>query len=165
MKTVPKRVATQRDSARREPRRLPGLPPAAALVLAVLLGGCQIRDPNAPVVVYDGPARASGEVAVVECGFSARILAIDGNGDFRGQAMKDRFALLPGKHRFTVTLAPETVGEPAATHRVRTVTFRLEAGHVYDISVFNQSVDGRPWGIVVTDRTTNDDLINPYRTL
>lgn len=144
--------------------------PATALALgilaaSVLLCGCLLQSPNAPLAVYSGPERPQEKVAVVECGFSTRILAIDGDPGFQGKAMRDRFALLPGEHRFTVTLAAETVGEAPSGQRPRTVTFTLEAGHTYDISIFNQPVNGREWGVVVTDRTTHREIINPFRTL
>lgn len=128
----------------------------------MLAAGCAVQRPNAPIRTYPGPERPVAEVAVVECGFSARILAIDGDDRFLGQALRDRFTLLPGRHSFRVILAPSRAGADPPRQQARTVSFRLEAGHVYDISVFDQPVDGRRWGIVVADRTRGTDILNPY---
>lgn len=136
----------------------------AAGLLAVALAGCSVQRPNAPVQTYDGLERPDDEVAVVVCGFSTRLLAINGKERILGQALHDRFSVLPGRHTFRVTLAPNTVSGVEAGGEPRTVTFTLEAGQVYDISVFAQPVDGHPWGIVVANRTTHTDIINPYLT-
>lgn len=128
----------------------------------MLLAGCAVTSPNAPTQAYPGVERPDREVAVVECGFSVRLLAIDGDDRFLGQAMRDRFSLLPGRHSFRVTLAPNAYTGTDAGDETRTVTFELEAGHVYDISVFAQPVNGRKWGVVVADRTAGSDVINPY---
>ena len=135
---------------------------AGLLAGLLLVAGCAMQRPNTPMQAYDGLARPSDEVAVLVCGFSTRLLAIDGEERFRGKALRDRFAVLPGRHTFRVTLAPNTVSDAGADGEPRTVTFTLEAGQVYDISVFAQPVDGRPWGIVVANRTTHTDIINPY---
>lgn len=135
---------------------------ACLALLAVAAAGCTVSQPNAPQQTYTGLERPKSEVAVVECGLSTRILAIDGDDSHLGQALRDRFSLLPGEHSFRVTLAPDAISAGEDRGEPRTVTFELKAGHVYAISVFAQPVDGRAWGVVVSDRTANADLIDPY---
>lgn len=133
--------------------------------LALLLVGCASQQTDTPVKAYEGLERPDEEVAVVRCGLSTRLLAIDGDDRFRTQALRGRFSLLPGEHSFRVTLAPNAIIGLPEGGKPRTVRFHLEAGHAYEISAYAQPVDGRSWGIVVTDRTAETDLINPYLSL
>lgn len=133
--------------------------------LALLLAGCATQQADAPVKAYSGMERPAEELAVVRCGLSTRLLAIDGDDRFLGQAARGRFSLLPGEHAFRVDLAPNAISGLPGGSGPRTIRFELEAGHVYDISVYAQPVDGRPWGVVVTDRTSETEIINPYLAL
>jgi len=129
---------------------------------ALLTAGCATQSPIEPTRAYDGPSKQEDEVAVAECGFSANIVAIDGNDDLQCRPLEDRFALPPGEHTFTIHLAPAAPGAGERSTEPRKVTFHLQAGQTYDISAFAQPVGDRDWALVVTNRSTGKDLINPY---
>lgn len=128
--------------------------------LALLVSGCTVHNPMAPTPAYEG--FAAEDSAVVECGFSAHILAIDDDDQLDCKPLEGRFALKPGKHTFTIRLDAEAPGSGGESAEPQQVTFRLQAGHTYDISAFAQPVAGKDWALVVTNRTTGEDLINPY---
>ena len=129
---------------------------------ALLTAGCATQSPIEPTRAYEGAPKQPDEVAVAECGFSARIVAIDGNDDLQCQPLEDRFSLTPGDHTFTIHLAPSAPGAGDSPTEPRQVTFHLKAGQTYDISAFAQPVADKAWALVITNRTTGEDLINPY---
>ena len=136
----------------------------AVLALALLAAGCASKSPIAPTPTDPGLSRDRGEVAIAECGFSAHVLAIDGNADYRGKPLEGRFALEPGEHTFTIALDPDAPGAEGLSPEPRRIRFEMAAGHTYDISAYAQAVSGRRWALVITNRTTGEDLINPYRS-
>lgn len=136
----------------------------AVLALILLAAGCASQSPIAPTPTQSGMAADQGEVTIAECGFSAHVLAIDGNPDYRGKPLECRFALEPGEHTFTIALDPGAPGADGLSPKPRRIRFEMAAGHTYDISAYAQAVSGQAWALVVTNRTTGEDLINPYRS-
>jgi hypothetical protein len=135
---------------------------AATAGFALFAAGCATQSPIEPTRAYEGPSKQQDQVAVAECGFSAQIVAIDGNDEYQCRPLGDRFALPPGRHTFTVHLDPSAPGAGEQPTDPRQVSFQLQAGQTYDISAFAQPVAGKDWALVVTNRSTGEDLINPY---
>lgn len=114
----------------------------AVVASTVLLEGCAGTF-GGLVKAYPGTERPATEVAVIQCGFSLAILAIDGDSSFSGDPLSCKFSLLPGKHVFRVMAGGEHV-----------VEYELKAGQIYTLSAFaNERSPGLH--IVIGDPVTN----------
>ena len=114
----------------------------AVVASTVLLEGCAGTF-GGLVKAYPGTERPATEVAVIQCGFSLAILAIDGDSSFSGNPLSCKFSLLPGKHAFRVMAGGEHV-----------VEYELKAGQIYSLSAFaNETSPGLR--IVIGDPVTN----------
>jgi hypothetical protein len=126
-----------------------------AVGAALLLAGCA-GALGGLVKAYPGTKRPPSEVAVMQCGFSLAIVAIDENRSFFGRPNMGQFSLLPGKHTFRVKIEEKVYGASLtwAQKKDQVVEYDLAAGQIYSMHAFEDEKSPGLWKIVVSDPVT-----------
>ena len=133
-----------------------GLAVSAVVAATVLLAGCA-GALGGLVKAYPGPERPASEVAVMQCGFSLAILAVDEDRNFSGNPVTCQFSLLPGKHTFRVRVVKKEYGTPLTLVQKgdQVVEYELKAGKTYSLHAFEDQKSPGLWTISVSDPVTN----------
>ncbi len=127
----------------------------ALCALSLLLVGCA-GTLGGLVKAYPGPERPTSEVAVIECGFSLAMVAVDDNSEYSGKPVTCRFSLLPGKHAFRVRIEKQEVGGITKVQKGdQVVEYELKAGKSYALHAFEEQKSPGLWTISVSDPVTN----------
>ncbi len=128
----------------------------ALCALSLLLVGCA-GALGGLVKAYPGPERPTSEVAVIECGFSLAMVAVDDNPSHSGKPVTCRFSLLPGKHVFRVRIEKKEHGTPITWVQKgdQVVEYELKAGKSYGLHAFEDQKAPGVWTISVSDPVTN----------
>ena len=129
---------------------------SAVVGVALLLVGCA-GALGGLVKAYPGPERPASEVAVMQCGFSLAIVAVDEDRNFSGKPIVCQFSLLPGKHTFRVKIEKKEYGTSITWVQKgdQIVEYELKAGKTYSLSAFEDQKSPGLWTISISDPVTN----------
>lgn len=98
---------------------------------------------------YTGPDQPANQTALIKAVGATNIMTCDGVklGGSQNEAI-----VLPGLHNVEVTWRGGIIGDIVYSNEVLLVSFKAEAGHIYEISAEN--VPGGKWSVFTTDKTT-----------
>ena len=100
---------------------------------------------------YPGAERPASEVSIFECGFNLTVLAIDENRSLVGETAQCRYALLPGRHTFRVSIRQSDVGGKWVQFNDQVVEYDLVAGKTYSLHAFEDEKSPGLWRINMID--------------
>jgi hypothetical protein len=137
-------------------RWLSGCARVGTAIAAFALAGCA-GTAGGIVKAYPGSERPASEVAVMQCGFSLAIVAIDDNREFSGKPVTCQFSLLPGKHTFRVRIERKEPGTAGTWVQKgdQVVEYPLRAGQTYALHAFEDKNSPGAWTISISDPVTN----------
>jgi len=140
-----------------------------SLLFVALLQGCGTtgtKKSELPLKAYSGSIQPGSNLAVVECGFGAKVKSVDGNHNYTCDPLKGKLSLLPGKHTFEVWMELQVSGGKWDSQQSKNITFSVDAMHNYSITALRDEEDkykSDGWTVSVIDRndTTNGWVIHP----
>ncbi|MCW8857660.1 MAG: hypothetical protein OQJ95_09880 [Kangiella sp.] len=89
---------------------------------------------------YEGTEKKKKELAVIECSFGVTIKSIDGNSDYSGSEWKCDYAVIPGKHKVSMTYYKnDHVRNGKWRYKdIHTIEFETVKGFEYSLMAFEK---------------------------